>query len=506
MTNDEAYYWDWGRDLKLSYLDHPPGVSWITWMARELSTSLGISRKWPALEARLLSPLLHLGATLSLLAYLRCFGLSSARRENSKWLLILTGLTSGLSLMGCVVLPDTGLLLVASLLLLYSGALARTTSVLGASRGALWGLIAGLCIDFKYHGLPIAAGLALGVIYLRAAAHKQRGYAHAFDLLWEERGFWTAAVMVMVISTSPVWLWNLKSGLASFKFQGAHGFAGLKFNALFLARALAGQMLLFSPLVIFATWAALAPASAAARSKADAAQQPPYWCLPLFALVPLALLIYGVSPFKQTLPHWLLPGYWLALPLVAESAATWARAGGWRSLAIKTHTAIFAGLTLLTPWLLAVPDARLALLSRLDQDPGPLAELSLWPELARTLVARGLWPERAEESSANQAACPAPAIVVAQRWFSGAQLAYNLPGRPRVMVLDHTRLAYYDERDQDWPATACPALVIAEEAHWQVDSFAGRLKLTGPRQRLQVTWHEKMPIWTAPALILPKAN
>ena len=56
MTNDEAYYWDWGQSLQLSYYDHPPGVSYLTWLSSKLFHG--------NLAARALSPLLYLGSLL----------------------------------------------------------------------------------------------------------------------------------------------------------------------------------------------------------------------------------------------------------------------------------------------------------------------------------------------------------------------------------------------------------------------------------------------------------
>ena len=36
LSNDESYYWDWSRALQLSFLDHPPGVAWLGWLARQV--------------------------------------------------------------------------------------------------------------------------------------------------------------------------------------------------------------------------------------------------------------------------------------------------------------------------------------------------------------------------------------------------------------------------------------------------------------------------------------
>ena len=60
LGHDETYYWDWGRNLQWSYYDHPPGVAWLSWLGQLFGGSLLAARFWP--------PLIHLAATLVLVA------------------------------------------------------------------------------------------------------------------------------------------------------------------------------------------------------------------------------------------------------------------------------------------------------------------------------------------------------------------------------------------------------------------------------------------------------
>jgi 4-amino-4-deoxy-L-arabinose transferase-like glycosyltransferase len=41
---DEAYYWTWSRESVISYLDHPPMVSWGIWLGTHIfgDTNFGV--------------------------------------------------------------------------------------------------------------------------------------------------------------------------------------------------------------------------------------------------------------------------------------------------------------------------------------------------------------------------------------------------------------------------------------------------------------------------------
>jgi 4-amino-4-deoxy-L-arabinose transferase-like glycosyltransferase len=443
MTNDEAYYWDWARAMQLSYFDHPPGVAWMTWVAQHLASG--------NLAVRLLSPLAHAVATLFLL-----LALDECRprgdRQARLWLVALTQLAPGLSLWGAIALPDTGLLPLASLTLYLCLRYSRRT--LSIPHGLALGLVLGLAGCFKYHALPVCGGLAVGLAVERGGVRR--------DL-----PFWLAVVAAGLVGTMPVWLWNLQNDFASFRFQGAHGFAGLSLRPLYLGRVVVGQLLLVTPLVFFTAFSA-------ARGR------------PLAALgfYPLALLILGVAPFKQMLPHWILPAFWVVLPFVAVKLRATRFALG--------QTSIFGLMTLLLPWILAAKPLRDLILEKSNGDPSHLAELTLWPDLAAEVTRLRLTEPLPEEQAAAERC--GGVIVVTQRWFWGAQLAFHLPGQPRVRVVDANRGSYYDQRDGGESLTGCPALLLADEDHVDQALLATRLDLATPPVKLKVPRHERLEV------------
>lgn len=444
MTNDEAYYWDWGRVLQLSYFDHPPAVAWMTWAAQHIATG--------NLAARALAPLLHVIATAFLWFSLR-FIAGGKEKKSQYWLIALTQLPPGLSLWGSLALPDTMLLPLASATLYLCLRFAQRD--LSWRQGLVLGLTLGLSGCAKYHALPVCGGLALGLAIERGGVRR--------DL-----GFWLAVVVAGVIATMPVWLWNLRNDMASVRFQSGHGFAGLAFHPVYFLRAIAGQLLLITPLVFVRAFAA-------ARGRAIAA----------LGFFPLIVLILGVAPFKQVLPHWILPAFWVILPFVACTLPT--------SRAAKTQITVFALITIGLPWILAAPPLRERLLAAAQGDPGYLSELTLWPELAREIERRGLLELSADQQGAAQP-CGGEVVVVSERWFWGAQLAFHLKGQPKVRVIDGNRGSYYDQRDGDTAPRACPVLLVVDRDHFDAERIAQQMNLTAPPEKLIVPKHEHLPV------------
>ena len=104
--NDEVYYWDWGRDLKWSYFDHPPGVSWL---------AAGSSAIFPAdffgtrlsLAVRGLTPLVHLCASLLLYSIYKRIAAGRRSRKSDLAFIAMSQLTPAFGLGGFFLLPDT---------------------------------------------------------------------------------------------------------------------------------------------------------------------------------------------------------------------------------------------------------------------------------------------------------------------------------------------------------------------------------------------------------------
>lgn len=453
LVNDEAYYWDWARAPQLSFLDHPPGVAWAAWVGGKIATG--------ALGARLMSPLFLLIGTLFLLACLPLLEVRSEPHGPRPWraagiLLLLTQLVPAYSLEGTLLLPDAGLLPALGAALYCALRVARGELRFGVGAGLALG-VAGL---FKYHAAPLALGLAVGALLARPRGTRVKT---AFTAL-------LPAAALAALVTTPVWIWNAQHDLASFRFQGEHGFGDVGFTPLAAARVYLGEALMLTPLLwVAAPLAALRAVRAWRHATTGLAVVPACGFLPLFVL--LSTLAFG----KQLLPHWVAPAYWLMLPTVALHFAD----ASW-SIGRRVNVGFAAAVSFVLPWVLAAAPLRHALVDSFGGKPGPLSELTLWEPLAAQL-AGDPWIASATADAARRdapASCPRPLALASVRWFWTAQLAANLPQRPRVYSFDQNHPSYYSFRDRWSDLRGCPVLVVGDRRHLDKEALTRLMTIT----------------------------
>jgi 4-amino-4-deoxy-L-arabinose transferase-like glycosyltransferase len=152
LCPDEAWYWSWGRNLALSYRDHPPLLGWILCLIPEPLG--GSSEVWVRL------PALASGLVLLPLTHVLCREAGASRTSS-----LVAAFTGCLSLMACagavIVTPDAPLLVLWTLGLILSVRLARGGSpwLLAAAAGA-----AGAACLAKLPGLLLLLGIGAAVI------------------------------------------------------------------------------------------------------------------------------------------------------------------------------------------------------------------------------------------------------------------------------------------------------------------------------------------------------
>jgi len=155
LSPDEAWYWSWGRDLALSYRDHPPLLGWIL---GAIPASLGGSSEvWVRL------PALVAGLLLLPLTHVLCREAGASR--TSSLVAAFTGCLSLMASAGAVIVtPDAPLLVLWILGLISSVRLARGGSpwLLAAAAAA-----AGAASLAKLPGLLLLPGIGASVIARR---------------------------------------------------------------------------------------------------------------------------------------------------------------------------------------------------------------------------------------------------------------------------------------------------------------------------------------------------
>lgn len=363
---DESYAVAVARQFSLSYFDHPPLHFWIVGAVARLAQS-------EAREVvRLPFVLCFVGTTwLTWRLGARYFGEAAGALAA-----LLLNVSLGFSaILGGGVLPDGPLMLaMLASVTVIAGILFGDRPREPNSAWALAGLLAGLALLSKYHGIFVLAGTFL--FLLTSAAHRH----------WlKHPGPWIGALFAFACFT-PVILWNRAHGWVSFQFQGgrAEGTGGLHpLAALSNVGAQAAWVLpwIWVPLVVV-LWQALRGGPRDAKR----------WFFACLAIAPIAGFTLVALRGDVGLPHWPATGYLMLFPLLGAAIAArlargdartrrWLAASVWGFVAlvavIGTHTA--------TGWLGRV-------MPRAFAGGDPTADAVDWRLLRPALAARGLIP------------------------------------------------------------------------------------------------------------------
>lgn len=394
---DETYMVAAGRDLQLSYFDHPPLAWWLVWAVHHLTGSLApLVLRLPFIALFALSTWLMHELTARL--YGARAGLWAAIAFNLSPVFVVST--------GSWILPDGPLV---AAMLAAAHCLAMGLVEPRQNRPWFWlaaGAFGGLALLAKYHGLFIFAGAFLFVL----TSPPQRKW---LATPWPYLG--TALGLAIF---SPVLIWNAEHHWVSFLFQGARSeVVGLSVTR--VLRAIAGHALYLAPWVwvplVVVAWRALRRGPADTRS----------WLLLCLACGPI--ILFSIVPLwsgGQILPHWAAPGYLMLFPLLGAAMAeaeatprgrtrlTWWLAG---SVAFLALAALLVASESRYAWLTqAIP----SLASKGD----PLRELVDWHDLKSALDARGISAGKGD-------------FIIAPRWHEAAKAAYALDGALPVLCL-----------------------------------------------------------------------
>jgi len=333
---DESYYLFYGQHPALSYFDHPLATGLWAWLGNALGGSI-VALRVPALLSYTLACAVLAEACRPI------FGVRAA--------LLTAGMASLSPLLlvcgGVLLLPDAPLLLVAALLVWW---LARhpLSRPMGGGGALALGLILGALTLCKYQSFLVL----LSLLALRLAqSRRNRSWRPGETLL---------VLLGWLAVSAPLWIWNARQGWVSFGFHAARTQHHVGFHPAGPPLLLLSQVLLLFPPIALAVLRGLgdgesdrdghgsgdgagdvtgegADAGGAARGGADAAagsgadrqtaaraefRQTLRWIvLPQLAFF---LLLAGRM---QVLQSWLVPAWWLALPLAAARLAPLWREG-----------------------------------------------------------------------------------------------------------------------------------------------------------------------------------
>jgi 4-amino-4-deoxy-L-arabinose transferase-like glycosyltransferase len=387
---DESYAVAVARQFSPSYFDHPPLHFWLAGgIARLAGTEVPEVVRLPFV-------LCFAGTTW----FVFCIGRRLFGDRAGLFAALLLNVSAVFSLSaGGWVLPDGPLMLcttaaVDRIAAILFGDVARgerggapataTGSVTETRSGRNWrvgawclaGLLTGLAMLAKYHGVFVLAGTAA---FLATSRPHRKWLATPGPYL---------GTLLALVCFTPVISWNAAHGWASFAFQGARAAPGAGVHLDTFVANIGGQMAWVLP------WVFIPLAAAAWRALRAGPRDAERWFLLSIAAGPIAVFTLVSLRGDVGLPHWEAPGWLFVFPMlgaaVAERLAAgargtrrWVHWSAWGYLALVLLLASHAS----TGWLARVwPSA----FERGD----PSGDLVTWADLPGELAKAGFDPAR----------------------------------------------------------------------------------------------------------------
>lgn len=222
LTEDEAYYWVWSKNLSLSYYDHPPMVAYLI----RISTSLFGDNE---IGVRFFAIFLSFFTGIILLITGR-----QIKGEETSFNMVLL-LSAGIifSIGSIIMTPDTPLIFFSVLSHYFLLKSIGNKKFLYLSAVAF-----GFALLSKY----TAALLIPSFLY----------FFYKEKLFFKKESFFFALISILIFS--PVIIWNIQTDFISFKFQISHGIPGNRINFINVLKYIRDSILVLSfpiSLIIF---------------------------------------------------------------------------------------------------------------------------------------------------------------------------------------------------------------------------------------------------------------
>ncbi|MGH7875358.1 MAG: glycosyltransferase family 39 protein [Candidatus Binatia bacterium] len=287
---EEAYYWNYAQHLDFGYLDHPPMVAWLIWLSTSLFGDSEFSVRVPAFIAWIIAAVFMFRLTVNLCNRPAAF--------RSVLLFAVLPIYFGV---GFFITPDAPLYAAWAASLYY-----LERALIAGERRAWFG--AGLCLGLGMLAKYTIGLLGLGTLIFILFDRRARGW-----LLRPQPYF---AVLLGALLFSPVLLWNLTNGWASFKFQGANRWSGVpEFSLHFVLLSL---LLVLTPIGLLALGKLLLTHNGAGTANSQRRDKAASQYLWLFSFTVVPLLVFVVHSLQNDSKlHWTGPVFLAAIPLLA---------------------------------------------------------------------------------------------------------------------------------------------------------------------------------------------
>lgn len=291
LGNDEVYYLTYAQHLQWNYFDHPPMVAFLIrlttfnlFFTNELCVRLGA---------------IVLAAVNTWMIYVIAKKIKDERAGFIAALLFSGSLYSSI-IAGVFIMPDSPQLF---FWILDVALLVKIVSVDGSSKSLkysllLFGLISGLCIMSKVHGIFLWVGFGLYILCYKRT------------LLANKYLYFAASITLVIIS--PILIWNMENNFITYTFHSQRVAINGGLNPTGFLREFFGGLFYNNPISYFLIIVSLI---ALWKKKINVAL--PIRRLFVLLSLPLIILLFFISFFRDTLPHWSGPAFITLILLTA---------------------------------------------------------------------------------------------------------------------------------------------------------------------------------------------
>ncbi|NQZ00801.1 MAG: glycosyltransferase family 39 protein, partial [Bdellovibrionales bacterium] len=226
LSDDEAYYWDWTREIAWSYYDHPGLTTWMVALSQKVLGQSVFAVRLPSILCAVVSSYLFFRLSF------RMFGLQVAKTA-----LFLFTFTPVFGFGSILVFPDIPLLLLWLLFMNLSWGIAEAPERVGGKDWALLAVVLGFAMLAKYPAVFLAVSLLAFV-----ASHQHlRRYLRS-------PSFWSGVLIASVVA-SPILIWNLQYDFPSFQYHLTSRHKGSHLSFVRYGQFLASQAAVLTPLL-----------------------------------------------------------------------------------------------------------------------------------------------------------------------------------------------------------------------------------------------------------------
>jgi 4-amino-4-deoxy-L-arabinose transferase-like glycosyltransferase len=291
LGNDEVYYLTYARHLQWNYFDHPPMVALLI---RLTTFNLNFTNDFFVR----LGPVI-LSAVNTYLVFTCAQKIRNAKAGFIAAVLFTASPYCSI-IAGTFILPDTPQLFfwISSISFLID-IIQTLPGSKQVNQNILWfGLFSGLCIMSKIHGIFLWFGFGLYIIFYH------RKLLANFNLY--------ISVIITAVLVCPILIWNIQNNFITYTFHSDRVAIHSGLQADSFIREIAGGILYNNPvtyfLIVFAIIALINNTNFIRYHIRH---------LLLSLSLPLILLLFFISSFRDTLPHWTGPAY---IPLILITA------------------------------------------------------------------------------------------------------------------------------------------------------------------------------------------